>query len=118
MLFTLLPVVNGGSSDFTSSTLGVGVWLLGIVEVPEGTVVFLFISVFRVLAPVMALGWVPQLLSAPIRDGFMSRRGSSSKSGVCVESGSQIPREHDGSLAVTFVEDMSVLGDHPLGHFW
>lgn len=110
----------GGFSGSTLSTLGVGVWLLGVVEVPECIVVFLFISVFRALAPVMALGWVPRLLSAPIRDGFMSRRRSRSKTGVCFWK--KIPKEHDGTLlgflAVAFVEDISILGHHPLGHFW
>lgn len=110
----------GGFSGSTLSTLGVGVWLLGVVEVPECIVVFLFLSVFRALAPVMALGWVPRLLSAPIRDGFMGRRRSRSKTGVCFWK--KIPREHDGTLlgflAVAFVEDISVLGLHPLGHFW
>lgn len=58
-----------------------GVWLLRIVEVPEDTVVFLFISVFRALAPMMALGYVPRLLSALKRDGFMSRGVEEAKLG-------------------------------------
>ena len=73
VLFPLLPAVDGDSGWSTPSTLDAGVWLLGIVEVPEDTVVFFFISVFRALTPMMALGWVPRLLSTLIIDGFMSR---------------------------------------------
>lgn len=63
-----------------------------------------------------------QITLSPNNRWIYEQSGNRSNTRVHIESRSRIPKEHDsyliGFLAVAFVEDTLILGDHPLGHFW
>lgn len=96
---------------------------VGIFEILEDIAVFLFISEFRALGTMVALGQIPILLSALIIDGAVNRGIMEAKPrSTLSQEFRSWGKEYDncllGFLALTLSEDTSVLEDHLLGHVW